>query len=121
MRSGTTSKVPSHGEILATDVVRLLIPTPNGGRWADEFVPTGTSGGTTVHQLLWQRPEQPERITVVVAEDVAIIRAGIVSLLTADGMTIIAEAADYQVGTRRGTGITPPPADHRRSDAPGPR
>lgn len=85
-----------HGDILATDVVRLLIPTPTCGTWADESVPAEGSGGTTVHQLVWRRPDRPERITVVVAEDAAIIRAGIVSLLTADGMTVIAEAADYQ-------------------------
>ena len=89
-------EIAQPGDILATDVVPLLIPTPIGGRWADKFVPTGASGELTVHQLLRQRPEQPEPITVVVAEDVAIIRAGIVSLLTADGMTITGEAADYQ-------------------------
>jgi len=85
-----------HGDILATDVVRLLIPAPTCGTWANEFVPAGRSGGTTVHQLLWRRPDRPQPVTVVVAEDVAIIRAGIVSLLTADGMTVMSEAADYQ-------------------------
>src|SRR6478672_10864945 len=34
-------EIAQPGEILATDVVRLLIPTPNGGRWAEKVVPTG--------------------------------------------------------------------------------
>src|SRR6476661_443681 len=33
-----------HGDILATDVVRLLIPAPTCGTWANEFVPAGRSG-----------------------------------------------------------------------------
>ena len=33
---------------------------------------------------------------MVIAEDVAIIRAGIISLLRDDGMTIVGEATDYE-------------------------
>ena len=82
------------GSILATEVVRLLLPTPGCGTWAEE--PVVRVGRPGIHQLLWERVDRPEDITVVVAEDVAIIRAGIVSLLRDDGMTIVGEAVDYQ-------------------------
>ncbi len=81
------------GAILATEVVRLLIPVPACGSWSEESLLD--PGGTSIHRLQWQRTGQQEHITVVVAEDVAIIRAGIVSLLTADGMTVVGEAANY--------------------------
>ena len=83
------------GVILATEVVRLLIPAPSCGTWADDEPVTTGPAGTPVHRLHWSRAGRPEHITVVVAEDVAIIRAGIVSLLTADGMTVVGEAADF--------------------------
>lgn len=82
------------GAILATELVYLLLPSPACGRWAEE------SGGAAVgarpfHQLLWERTTRLASISVVVAEDAAIIRAGIVSLLRADGMSVVGEAADY--------------------------
>ncbi len=83
------------GTILATAVVRLLLPAPKCGKWAEEPAAGNRLGGSPVHQLLWDKTNRPEDITVVIAEDVAIIRAGIASLLRADGMTIVGEAADY--------------------------
>jgi DNA-binding NarL/FixJ family response regulator len=81
------------GAILATEIVRLLLPDPEHGSWSDEVVPA--PGQLAVHRFLWS-PPPTGTITVVVAEDAAIIRAGIVSLLQADGMTVVAEAADYE-------------------------
>jgi DNA-binding NarL/FixJ family response regulator len=52
-------------------------------------------GRMATYQFQWRPEKQSEAITVVVAEDAAIIRAGIVSLLQADGMTVVGEAADY--------------------------
>ena len=46
-----------------------------------------------MHELRWQGSAAP--LGVVVAEDAAIIRAGIVSLLRADGMEILGEADDF--------------------------
>src|SRR5664279_632172 len=83
------------GTILGTDIVRLLLPEPNAVRWSDEPAPGPGFGGTAIHQLLW-RPTEPETITVVVAEDTAIIRAGIISLLRTEGMTVLGDAADYE-------------------------
>ncbi len=77
------------GDILATELVRLLQPQPVVGVWA-------TTDRPGVHRLVWPSITAPARISVVVAEDVAIIRAGIVSLLTAEGMDVVGEAADYQ-------------------------
>ncbi|MET3804293.1 DNA-binding NarL/FixJ family response regulator [Nakamurella sp. UYEF19] len=79
------------GDILATDIVHMLLPTVSAGEW--------TSGGTEldgVHRLDWRGRAAAERLRVVVAEDVALIRAGIVSLLRAEGISVVAEAADYE-------------------------
>lgn len=82
------------GEILATEIVRLLLPEPSSGRWAARSadnhgrVPAG-------YELHWRRSPEQEHLTVVVAEDAAIIRAGIVSLLRDGGMNVVGEAADY--------------------------
>jgi DNA-binding NarL/FixJ family response regulator len=81
------------GAIVGTEVVRLLVPEPDCGTWAE---PAPLPGATTEpwHELDWRRAAAP--LGVVVAEDAAIIRAGIVSLLRADGMEILAEADDYE-------------------------
>jgi DNA-binding NarL/FixJ family response regulator len=92
----STRKIAESGEpgtILATEIVRLLLPEPENGSWSDEAVPA--PGQLAVHQFLWSPPLSTRTITVVVAEDAAIIRAGIVSLVRADGMTVVAEAVDY--------------------------
>ena len=90
------------GTIVATEVVRLLIPQPETGSWADR--PMANPNAGPLHELLWHSAPAP--ISVVVAEDAAIIRAGIVSLLRADGMEILGEAADYDslLATVRRTG-----------------
>jgi len=80
------------GTIVATQIVRLLIPEPDCGSWADIAPPSEPTAGP-IHELLCR--EAPAPLGVVVAEDAAIIRAGIVSLLRADGMDILGEAADF--------------------------
>jgi DNA-binding NarL/FixJ family response regulator len=79
------------GDVLATEIVRMLLPTIGAGEWtvADAHL-------AGVHRLNWRADAVAERLTVVVAEDVALIRAGIVSLLRAEGMSVVAEAADYE-------------------------
>ena len=79
------------GTIVATEIVRLLIPEPDCGSWAAAAPPAEPTTAPT-HELLWRETPAPLR---VVAEDAAIIRAGIVSLLRADGMDILGEAADF--------------------------
>jgi DNA-binding NarL/FixJ family response regulator len=92
----TTRKLVAWGDpgaILATELVHLLLPSPACGAWVDE--PGIEVGGRPVHRLVWERTRSLAAITVVVAEDAAIIRAGIVSLLRDDGMSVVGEAADY--------------------------
>ena len=93
----TTRKLAVRGDpgaILATELVHLLLPSPACGTWVEE--PGGAEvGGRPVHRLWWERTRSLEATTVVVAEDAAIIRAGIVSLLRDDGMSVVGEAADY--------------------------
>ena len=80
------------GEILATEVVRLLRATPECGVWDDRPV----AGMPGVSRLRWEQLPDPPVISVVVAEDVALIRAGIVSLLTGAGFAVVGQAADYE-------------------------
>ena len=83
----------SAGTILATEIVRLLLPHPDCGQWSDEFAGDAGPASMAIHQLFWRTGGTAGGITVVVAEDAAIIRAGIVSLLRADGMTSSARPA----------------------------
>lgn len=78
------------GDILATGIVRMLLPTVVSGEWLS--APDNLAG---VYLLDWRAGAGAERLTIVVAEDVALIRAGIVSLLRAEGMSVVAEAATY--------------------------
>ena len=79
------------GDILATEVVRLLRPIPETGSWDDR----AAAGLPGISRLRWQPQVETNTISVVVAEDVALIRAGIVSLLTGDGFAVVGQAADY--------------------------
>jgi DNA-binding NarL/FixJ family response regulator len=93
----TTRELAAQGDpgaILATELVHLLLPSPTCGTWAEE-PGAARVGGLPVHQLIWEPTTSLEATTVVVAEDAAIIRAGIVSLLRAEGMSVVGEAADY--------------------------
>lgn len=87
--------IGSSGTILATQIVRLLLPDPDCGTWSDDVVSITEPGQMATYRLQWRPQKQSAAITVVVAEDAAIIRAGIVSLLQADGMTVVGQAADY--------------------------
>jgi len=80
------------GTIIATEIVKLLIPEPDCGTWA--AAPPAGPSTAPIHELLWR--EAPAPLGVVVAEDAAIIRAGIISLLRTEGMTVLGEAADYE-------------------------
>lgn len=84
------------GDILALDVVRLLAADPPSGRWADELALTVGVPPRLAHRFLWPRAESVPPITVVLAEDAAIIRAGLVSLLRGDGVNVVGEAGDYE-------------------------
>jgi DNA-binding NarL/FixJ family response regulator len=83
------------GDILATQVVRLLVPAPSPAFWSDELATTIGEPGQLVHRLICPRTTESAPIRVVVAEDVALIRAGLVSLLRDDGFAVVGEAADY--------------------------
>ncbi len=83
------------GDILATAVVRILLPAPIPAHWSDELSTSIGDPAQLVHLLTWPRSTEAAPITVVVAEDVALIRAGLVSLLRDDGFEVVGEAADY--------------------------
>jgi DNA-binding NarL/FixJ family response regulator len=83
------------GDILALDVVRLLVADSPFGRWADDLALTIGVPPRLVHRFQWHRVSTAPPITVVLAEDAAIIRAGLVSLLRSDGRKVVGEAGDY--------------------------
>ena len=83
------------GDILATEVVRMLLPAPTPAHWSDELATSIGEPAQLVHAIVWPRNADAAPITVVVAEDVALIRAGLVSLLRDDGFGVVGEAGDY--------------------------
>ena len=83
------------GEILATEIVRMLTPRLGQGRWSGELATSIGEPAQLLHRIDWPRSGEERPITVVVAEDVALIRAGLVSLLREDGLTVVGEAGDF--------------------------
>ncbi len=83
------------GDILATEVVRMLLPIPTPAHWSTELATSIGEPAQLVHAIRWPRSAEAAPITVVVAEDVALIRAGLVSLLRDDGFGVVGEARDY--------------------------
>jgi len=83
------------GDILATEAVRMLLPSPTPAEWSDELATSIGEPAQLVHVVLWPRNADPAPIRVVVAEDVALIRAGLVSLMRGDGFDVVGEAGDY--------------------------
>jgi DNA-binding NarL/FixJ family response regulator len=94
------------GDILALDVVRLLMADPPSGQWADDLAMTIGTPARLVHRFEWHRSTVAP-ITVVVAEDAAIIRAGLVSLLRGDGIAVVGEAGDYDSVLERVRALRP--------------
>lgn len=84
------------GDILATEVVRMLLPSPVPAHWSDELATSIGAPAQLVRALVWPRNTAAAPITVAVAEDVALIRAGLVSLLREDGFAVVGEAGDYE-------------------------
>jgi DNA-binding NarL/FixJ family response regulator/class 3 adenylate cyclase len=84
------------GQILASQVVRLLV----GNRPSLEHLDIGVLDLKGVPEPVevvsysWEPADDPP-VRVVVAEDAAIIRDGIIRLLTAEGFDVVADAADF--------------------------
>ena len=100
-------------EILVSDVVRLLV----GARDDIVFLDAGTSeldgvpGVHVLHRVHWDRLEAiPEsHLRTVVAEDAALIRSGIVRLLTDEGFDVLADVGDRDSLLAAVRGADPPP------------
>jgi DNA-binding NarL/FixJ family response regulator/class 3 adenylate cyclase len=86
------------GKILVSEVVRLL----TGIRPDIQFVPLdpialkGLAEPIGATEVLWVPLPETAPIRVIVAEDAALIRSGLVRLLTESGFDVVAEATDYQ-------------------------
>ncbi len=85
-------------KILISEVVRLLA----GNRPDMQFVPLepialkGLAEPIAATEVLWTPLPDTVPLRVVIADDAALIRSGLVRLLTESGFEVIAEAADYQ-------------------------
>jgi DNA-binding NarL/FixJ family response regulator/class 3 adenylate cyclase len=85
-------------KILVSEVVRLL----TGSRPDIYFVPLdpillkGLAEPIGATEVVWAPLPETAPIRVIVADDAALIRSGLVRLLSESGFEVIAEAADYQ-------------------------
>jgi DNA-binding NarL/FixJ family response regulator/class 3 adenylate cyclase len=85
------------GQVLVSEVVRLLV----GNRPDVTFVPLdavelkGIPEAMNAAQVLWLPLPDEIPFRVIVADDVALIRTGVVRLLTDNGFDVEAEAEDY--------------------------
>jgi DNA-binding NarL/FixJ family response regulator/class 3 adenylate cyclase len=84
-------------EVLVSDVVRLLV----GNRPEVTFEPLksvhlkGIPTAVSAFRIVWAPLPDETPLRVVVADDVALIRTGVVRLLSEEGFDVVAEAADY--------------------------
>jgi DNA-binding NarL/FixJ family response regulator/class 3 adenylate cyclase len=87
----------SPGQILASEIARMLI----GNRPDVRFRPVepvefeGTAGPIVASEMLWEALSDPVVTRVIVADDSALIRSGVVRLLADSGFDVIAQASDY--------------------------
>ncbi|MHB8466056.1 MAG: LuxR C-terminal-related transcriptional regulator [Acidimicrobiales bacterium] len=85
------------GQILASDLVRLLI----GNRPDVRFIPLdpvplkGMPDPVGAIQLEWSELPADTPLRIIVADDVALVRSGVVRLLLEEGFDVIAEVGDY--------------------------
>ena len=86
------------GKIVASEVTRMLIMN----RPDIEFVPLeplqlkGVPGPMAANEVVWAPLPDTQMPRVIVADDSALIRSGVVRLLSGSGFDVIAEASDYE-------------------------
>jgi len=97
------------GDIVVSDIVRLLVGSRADCTF-DAREPVTIEGSTeplTAWTVPWTPLPSTVPIRVVVADDAALIRAGIVRLLSDGGLQVIAEADDFD-GVIRAVDADPP-------------
>jgi DNA-binding NarL/FixJ family response regulator len=85
------------GKVLASDLVRSLVGNRPDIRFAplDAFELKGIPEPVVAAEILWTPLPDQARVRVIVADDAALIRAGVVRLLVDEGFEVVAEASDY--------------------------
>lgn len=85
------------GQILAAEVVAILMAAGAGPTMvpAGERELKGLPAAVQVRVVEWEPLPQDDPVRVVVAEDAALIRDGIVRLLDAEGFDVVADVADH--------------------------
>jgi DNA-binding NarL/FixJ family response regulator/class 3 adenylate cyclase len=86
------------GRVLASDLVRSLVGNRPDIRFApvDAFELKGIPEPVGAAEILWTPLPDRARIRVIVADDAALIRTGVVRLLADEGFDVVAEASDYE-------------------------
>jgi DNA-binding NarL/FixJ family response regulator/class 3 adenylate cyclase len=85
------------GQILVADIVRALAGSRGGHLFTSvgELTLKGLPPMATCELEWLPLQDEPVKARVVVADDVALVRSGIVRLLTSEGFDVVAEAVDY--------------------------
>jgi class 3 adenylate cyclase/DNA-binding NarL/FixJ family response regulator len=81
------------GQVLVTGALRALIHDPRPVVECDPVTLKGLSRPTAVWELHWSE-SQTRPLRVIVADDVALLRAGVVGVLEGAGMDVVAEVGD---------------------------
>ena len=89
--------VADPGQVLVSDVVRLLVGNRPDMTFTqrDAVALKGIPEAMQAAEVRWSPLPDEIPLRVVVADDVALIRTGVVRLLTDNGFDVVAEAADY--------------------------
>lgn len=85
------------GQIQVSDLVRRLVGS-RGGLMFSELGPASLKGITEpvgVWHLAWDPLPDERPLRVVVADDVALVRTGVVRLLSDEGFEVVAEVGDH--------------------------
>ncbi len=85
------------GTVVVSDLVRQLVGRRGSHRFTDceTDVLNGLTEPTTFWRLAWEPARASSGCTVVVADDVALIRAGVCRLLSEAGFEVVGEADDF--------------------------
>src|SRR5436190_3880333 len=87
------------GEILVSDLVRMLVGTRSDIAFApvEPIAVKGFADAVAVATLVWKPLPLKRPTGVIVADDAALVRSGIVRLLADEGFDVVGEAPDAEV------------------------
>jgi len=99
------------GEVVVSDLVRQLVESRNVVQFGPSTMVDldGVPGSQLVHRVEWAPLPDDVAIRVIVAEDAALIRAGVVRLLSDEGFDVLADVGDFDALLAAVRAASPPP------------